>query len=207
MTEWDRRDAEMAIALKRVELNHALDYKKSSYDAEEHNICLALVSYKDATSDVLVAYSNDSAIPESTRLGQGLIPDVSIFLPASERYGCGGMAQFHTEPKLLNYLCATSVVRLKGFQGDLPQNAFYRSIVQGQRKQAIRLSDRLKRPEEMRSVTLVTEIDCCPTCTRYSILRFRAKFPDAPLHVIELGKKVRGKVPPQYQTVKVQTRG
>jgi hypothetical protein len=205
MAEWDRGDAEMAIALKRAELNRALDYK-ARYDAEGHNICLALICYKDQTTDVLVAYSNDSSIPESTRLGLGLIPDVSTSLSVAERFGCDGMAQFHTEPKLLNYLCTTPLVRKRAFQGPLPQNAFYRSVLEGQRKQAIRLANHLKRPEDIDSLTLITEIDCCPTCTRYSIQRFRAKFPSTPLHAIELGKKVSEKVPPRYQKVKMETR-
>lgn len=48
MAVWDRGDAEMAVALKRAELNRALDYL-TKYDAEGHNICLALVR-SDASS-------------------------------------------------------------------------------------------------------------------------------------------------------------
>jgi hypothetical protein len=206
MTEWDRGDAEMAIALKRAELNRTLDYK-SKYDAEDHNICLALICYKDGTTDVLVAYSNDSAIgSESIRLGLGLIPDVSASLSAMGRFGCSGMAQFHTEPKLLNYLCATPLLRQSVLQGPLPRNPFHRSVLEAQRKQAVRRVNLLKSPEDIASITLITEIDCCPTCTRYSIDRFRAKFPSTPLHVIELGKKVSAEAPPQYQKIKIETR-
>src|SRR4051812_18822282 len=111
MTEWNRCDAEMAIALKRAELNSVLAYK-SRYDAEGHNICLALLRYEDGRGDVLAAYSNDSAMPESIRLGLNLIPDVYGSMPAAGRYGCDGMAQFHTEPKLLNYVCATPAIRV-----------------------------------------------------------------------------------------------
>lgn len=83
MAEWGRKDAEMAIALKRAELNRALSYKVN-YDAEGHNICLALIRFKDNTIDVLTAYSNDSAIPESIRLGLNLIPNLYAFMPKTE---------------------------------------------------------------------------------------------------------------------------
>ena len=56
MAEWNRGDAEMAIAIKRAELNSALTYKLK-YDAEEHNVCLALLKFKDGSSGVLAAYS------------------------------------------------------------------------------------------------------------------------------------------------------
>src|SRR5262249_31739744 len=92
MADWDRGDAEMAIALKRAELNRALSYK-TKYNAEGHNICLALVRFTDGTIDVLAAYSNDSAIPESIRLGLNLIANVYAVLPVSQRFGCDGMAQ------------------------------------------------------------------------------------------------------------------
>src|SRR5262249_29953477 len=110
MSKWVLGDVEMAIALKRHEVNNAL-HGKHQYNAEDHNICLALVDYTDNSFDVLAAYSNDSAIPESIRLGLGLIPNVRNELPPEEQFGCDGRAQFHTEPKLLNYLCAPAGVR------------------------------------------------------------------------------------------------
>ncbi len=179
----------MAIALKRAELNRALAHK-TSYNTEGHNLCLALVHYNDGTSDVLAAYSNDSAVPESMRLGLGLIPNLYGELAEGKHFGCGGMAQFHTEPKLLNWLCATSIIRRgKYHQEHLPRIPFYRAILNKQRTEAAHHASRLKRPENMAAVTLVTEIDCCTTCTKYAIDRFRARFPHVALHVIELGKQ------------------
>lgn len=202
MADWDRRDAEMAIAVKRAELNRALSYK-IKYDAEGHNICLALVRFTDGTTDVLAAYSNDSAIPESIRLGLNLIGDVYAALPATQRFGCDGMAQFHTEPKLLNYLCATPAIRQSILGTSLPQNPLYRAILQKQREQAARQAGRLKNPDEVAAILLVTEIDCCRTCTDYSLIRFRARFPNTPLDVLELGKRVSDQVPTQFKHVKV----
>ena len=201
MESWDRGDVEMAIAIKRAEINRALSYKK--YDAEDHNICLALVRYKDGSSDVLSAYSNDSAIPESIRLGLDLIPNVYGDLKAGQRFGCDGMAQYHTEPKLLNYLCATPTVRKGVIGNSLPKNKLYKQVLHQQRTQASAQAERLKSPNDIAAITLVTEIDCCPTCTEYSIRRFRQHFPDIQLDVIELGKVVRDKTPPNYTKVRV----
>jgi hypothetical protein len=205
MTEWHRGDAEMAIALKRTELNRALQYK-AKYDSAGHNLCLALTRFKDGTIDVLAAYSNDSAIPESIRLGLNLIPNVYAALPKMERFGCDGMAQFHTEPKLLNYLCTAPSLRQSTFHGPLPRNFLYKSVLEGQREQAARQAQLLKRPEDIASLTLVTEIDCCPTCTAHSINRFRARFPNTPLHTIELGKKAGVKGSAQFKEVQVKTK-
>src|SRR5437868_5628521 len=101
MSTWNRADVEAAIAIKRAELNAAMSYK-SGYNAEDHNICLALIRYRDGSSDVVAAYSNDAAIPESIRLGLNLVPNLYGALPTGARFGCDGMAQYHTEPKLLN---------------------------------------------------------------------------------------------------------
>lgn len=202
-TEWNRGDAEMAIALKRAELNSAMQYR-SKYDAEGHNICLALVRFTDGRSDVLAAYSNDSAIPESIRLGLGLIPDVSGKMPEAERFGCAGMAQYHTEPKLLNFLCTTPTIRQSAYQRSLPSHTFYRSVLAGQRQQAVTQAALLK--PDIASLTLVTEIDCCATCQAYSISRFKAKFPKTSLHTIQLGKRTAEKVPPKLERVRVTIR-
>lgn len=202
---WSRGDAEMAIAVKRAELNRALNYKRK-YNAESHNICLALLRFDDGTTDVLPAYSNDSAIPQSIRLGLNLIPDVYGALPRGRRFGCDGMAQYHTEPKLLNYLSATPEIRRRAFRGFLPRDPFYRSVLQGQREQAAKRAELLKNAEELSCIALVTEIDCCPTCLEYSIKRFCARFPHTPLYPIELGKKTREKIPPRFEEVKVSVR-
>jgi hypothetical protein len=201
-SEWNRGDVEMAMALKRAELNRALAYK-TRYDADRHNLCLALVRFKDGTFDVLAAYSNDSAIPESLRLGLGLVPDLYASMPKAQRFGCDGRAQYHTEPKLLNYLCASPSLRLSRYCAALPRNAVYRAILAEQRGRAAMQSAQLKQPQEIASVTLVTEIACCRTCTQYSVDRFRSRFPHTRLTVIELGKRVVDGVPPQFDELKV----
>lgn len=204
MSAWNRDDAEMAIAIKRAELNRALTYK-SNYDSEGHNICLALVEYKGGGFDALVAYSHDSAVPESLRLGLNLVPNLYGELSGGHRFGCDGMAQYHTEPKLLNYLCATPAIRQGVLGVWLPRNDLYSAVLKKQRAAAARHAGILRSPAEFSSVTLVTEIDCCSTCTRYSIGRFKGRFPAIPLEVIELGKKPGSGVPPQFKKITITT--
>ncbi|MGH7233751.1 MAG: hypothetical protein ACREJU_20680 [Nitrospiraceae bacterium] len=113
------------------------------------------------------------------------------------------MAQFHTEPKLLNFLCATPIIRQSPFCGLLPRNSFYKSVVEKQREQAVKQTHLLQRSQDLASVTLITEVNCCPTCTKYSAYLFRAKFPRMPLQVIELAKKVSEKIPAQFKEAKI----
>ncbi|MGK7867206.1 hypothetical protein [Falsiroseomonas sp. E2-1-a20] len=190
-----RQDAEMAIAFVREELNRALAYKKR-YDAEGHNLCLAIVELKTGGSAVIAAYSNDSAIPESLRLHLSLVPDVYALMKPSQRFGCDGMAQFHTEPKLLNFLTATPSIREQPFSSATPDRpprvggqALYRAVLGVQRRQATTAAKLLPPPEMMTTVTLVSEIACCPTCVAYSINRFRGRFSGKRLETIELGKQ------------------
>jgi hypothetical protein len=201
-----RADAEMAIAIAREELNRALAYKER-YDVEGHNICLALIDFRDGSSEVLVAYSNDASIPDSIRLGLHLVPNVYGLLPTGARFGCDGMAQYHTEPKLLNFICASPDVRRQAFPLPQPQQArgeshgFFLSLVNAQRQAARDAGGRLQSPENIGRLTLVSEIDCCPTCVAYSIQRFRTLFPAAPLDTIELGKNAGQATP--YQQVRI----
>lgn len=198
MAGFHRVDAEIAIIMKRAELNDVLRHR-SNYDVEGHNICLALVKFKDGSSDILSAYSNDSAIPESVRLGMNLIPDLYDHLPIHDRYGCDGMAQHHTEPKLLNYLCASPGIRESVLSSWQPQDETYRSMLNEQRRQTRGCAQGLKRIEDVVALTLVTEINCCGSCTNHSINLFKARFPHVDFEVIQLGKKTKGNIPPQFK--------
>lgn len=208
--ETRRADAEMAIAVLREELNRALSYK-TRYDTEGHNICLAIVELTTGGTAVLGAYSNDSAIPQSIRLHLNLVPDTYALLPQAQRFGCDGMAQLHTEPKLLNFLTAAPAIRAQPFSSAPPpkpprgpQLAFYRAVVGGQRSQATAQARLLPAVQAVKSVTLVSEIDCCRTCCDYSIDRFRARFPGKPLEIIELGK-VSGQATPYSRVTITRT--
>jgi hypothetical protein len=205
-----RADAEMALAFTREELNRALAHK-IRYDAEDHNICLAIVKYADGSSAVLAAYSNDAAIPESIRFGLNLVPNVYGLLPTGARFGCDGMAQYHTEPKLLNFICASPNVRQLAFRTPNRPAArgasheFFLNVVEQQRRAAREAAGRLNPPEAIRAMTLATEINCCETCVRYSIHRFRTTFPGTLLDTIELGKTAGERTP--YQMVRVTRDG
>lgn len=205
--ETRRAEAEMAIAILREELNRALSYRRK-YNADGHNLCLALVDLTTGGSQVMAAYSNDSAIPHSLRLHLDLVPDTYALLPAGSRFGCDGMAQLHTEPKLLNFLTAQPAIRQQPFapveHAAAPPGqliADYRDFVAGQRRQAQIRAQALPAVQAVKAVTLVSEIDCCPTCRAHSIERFRARYPDKPLSIIELGKVARA--PTGYREVTI----
>jgi hypothetical protein len=201
-----RADAEMALALMREDLNRALAYKQK-YNADDHNICLAIVSFRHGPDAVLAAYSNDAAIPLSLRLGLHLVPNVYGLLPSRARFGCDGMAQYHTEPKLLNFLCASPGIRLHAYQSPPAgeargkAHATFLKIVEGQRRAARAVAEALQGLDQIAELTIVTEIDCCRTCVPYAIDRFRALAPHAVLRTIELGK-IAGQAT-QYRAVTV----
>lgn len=184
----------MAIAFLREELNRHLTYK-TRYDADGHNLCLAIIDLTSGSSTVLAAYSNDSAIPTSLRLHLSLVPDTYASMPPAARFGCDGMAQLHTEPKLLNFLTATPEIRERAFSMAPPAKPprteglrFYRAVLGTQRERAAAAARMMPATEAIKAVTLVSEIACCTTCVRYSINRFRTRFPGTPLETIELGK-------------------
>ncbi len=199
-------DAEMALAIMREDLNRALFYRKQ-YNAEKHNICLAIIDFRQSARVVLAAYSNNSAIPESTRLGLNLVPDTYGMLPMGSRFGCDGMAQYHTEPKLLNFLCASPDVRRRSYQPSQiarkpPRGVslkFFADFVDNQRRVAIEAGARLDSAANVEQVTIASEIDCCPTCVEYSIRLFRQRFGKDKLVTVELGKAAGQ--PTKYQTV------
>jgi alkylhydroperoxidase family enzyme len=129
----------------------------------------------------------------------------------ASRFGCDGMAQLHTEPKLLNFLTALPTIRQQPFgpvvhakppRGE--QIAFYREFLSAQRAQATTRAGLLPAVQAVKSVTLVSEINCCRTCCDYSIDRFRARFPGKPLEIIELGK-VSGQATPYSRVTVTRT--
>ncbi len=219
MPEWNRADAEMAIALKRQEINKALGYRKA-YDAEGHNLCLALINFTDGNWDVIGAYSDSAALPRSLLLGLGLIPDVSYAMDKRSRLGCNGMGLYHTEPKLLNWLTARPEIRVRAIEKirlPTPRSmplATYHAVLRAQKEDAIKAARRLpvvgsvggdlvKFVDDVADITLVTEIDCCKTCEDYAIKEFRKRFPRIHLYKIELGKQVSAGIGPHYATVRV----
>jgi hypothetical protein len=104
---------------------------------------------------------------------------------------------------LLNYLCATQGIRCGAIGGHLPQNNFYRFVLDRQRKDATKRAGLLRAADELAAVTLVSEIACCPTCTAHSIDRFKMRHPNVELQVVELGKQVSKGTPTSYKNVKI----
>ena len=62
----------------------------------------------------------------------------------------------------------------------------------------------LSRPgwiENVTEVTLVSEINCCTTCTKYAISEFRKRYPAVGTYIIELGMNPGKGIGPQYTTL------
>jgi len=83
------------------------DRNTARYDVEKHNLCTAVIERSDGLSKTWVAYSNPSGIRLGLRREYGLISDV----PNAQRIiGIGGMADMHTEIRLINYLFANGEI-------------------------------------------------------------------------------------------------
>jgi len=205
--EQARGVVEHSIAILRQSLNSILRGK--TYDADEHNLCIAIVQFADGSSDVLAAYSNDSALTDKGIFEfLGLVPNTYSLIKEQLKagqpgpYGCDGMAQHHTEPKLMNYLAASPEVRQRAL---LAQRKLFKEtparedlwglnqILRPRLDLAVRQAARLPGADAIVSVTLASEIDCCTTCVEYTIKRFNARYPSARLvrgsNLFELGKK------------------
>jgi hypothetical protein len=208
------------------------------YDADEHNLCIAIVEFTDGSSQTLAAYSNDSALQENFKGAfdfLGLVPNTFGLQQKQMKaagqgqtpYACNGMAQYHTEPKLLNYLASSPSVRQRalwhqrrGFGAEherkgekdgtgrvTPEDLqVLNRILREQRRKAYAGAARLGGEAEVAKVTLASEIDCCPSCVKKTIMKFNERYPHARITrddgtLFELGKK-KGKET-QFQTTKV----
>jgi hypothetical protein len=208
---------EHTLAVLRQSLNNMVAGRK--YDADEHNLCIAIVEFTDGSSQTLAAYSNDSALQENYKGAfdfLGLVPntfgllqkEMKVAAQGQTPYACNGMAQYHTEPKLLNYLAASPAIRRRALwrqrQGfgeeherkdvSLEDLQVLNRILKEQRRQAYAGAARLGGEAEIAKVTLASEIDCCPSCVKKTIMKFNERYPDAKITrddgtLFELGKK------------------
>lgn len=83
------------------------DRSTARYDVEKHNLCTAVIERKDGLSKTWVAYSNPSGLRVGLRMDYGIISDV---LDDEKLIGIGGMADYHTEVRLINYLYASGEI-------------------------------------------------------------------------------------------------
>ncbi|WP_193161403.1 hypothetical protein [Microbulbifer hainanensis] len=119
------------------------------------NACVLNITRHDGTELFLYAYSSARSLSagEHANLaaaGFPLVPDVS---PALRVYACGGMGQYHTEPRLINFLYASP-----GYI------------------------------ENVKTALIISEIDCCTTCMRYTIDLFVRANPNVNVFTDEYGK-------------------
>jgi hypothetical protein len=203
---------EHTLGVLRESLNNMVAGRK--YDADEHNLCIAIVEFADGSSETLAAYSNDSALQENYKGAfdfLGLVPNTYGLLKkagAAAPYACDGMAQYHTEPKLLNYLASSPEIRRRALwrqrQGfgdkhvrkDVPAEDLQvlNGILKEQRRRAYAAAAQLGGEAEIAKVTLASEIDCCESCVKKTIMKFNERYPKAIIArdkktLFELGKK------------------
>lgn len=204
MNDEELRDVvEHTLGILRESLNLMVSGRK--YNADKHNLCIALVEFADGSSRTLAAYSNDSALQQNYKGAfdvLGLVPNTYGLLKkelqaagqgAATPYACDGMAQYHTEPKLLNYLASSPAIRRRALwrqrQGfgdkDLRRDVsahdlrFLNGILKEQRRRAYDAAALMGGEAEIAKVTLASEIDCCESCLQKTIKKFNARYPHA----------------------------
>lgn len=168
MPKMNEKDAHELIALLREVVNESFskNQRLSGFVPEAHNLCIAHCSFRDFPAINFFSYSAMSRFSKTAlsklqnEWGVEFVPDVA---PNIRTFACGGMGQYHTEPRLMNYIHGRP-----GFIGQLTD------------------------------VTLVSEINCCPTCVPYTINAFRRTFTDVQVHTIELGMRPGEGIGPQY---------
>ena len=215
--EEQRRVIELTLGILRESLNNMVAGR--TYNADEHNLCIALVEFADGSNQTLAAYSNDSALQQNFKGAfdvLGLVPNTYKLLKKDLQaggqgavpYACDGMAQHHTEPKLLNYLAAAPAIRRRALwqqrQGFSDKHLrrdvsaedlrFLNGILKEQRRTAYAAAGLMGSEPDIAKVTLASEIDCCETCVRKTIQKFNDRYPHAVISrdrktLFELGKK------------------
>ncbi|EKE70567.1 hypothetical protein [Gallaecimonas xiamenensis] len=98
-------DAEQVLIRLRQAINGVV-WATPKFDPDAHNICFINLEMRDGRELIYYSFSNMSRVSSTrqaalTGLGYELVPDVSNHL---KFWACGGMGQYHTEPRLVNYV-------------------------------------------------------------------------------------------------------
>lgn len=145
-------ESEMALRSFRAALNEIVSDAKQP---EGRNACILNLTRNDNTELYLYAYSSAKGLSKSelqqlSDRGFPLVEDVPEQLRV---YACGGMGQYHTEPRLINYFNA--------------------------RPGAL---------ENVKTALIISEIDCCTTCMKYTVDLFVKANPIMEVYTDEYGK-------------------
>lgn len=102
----DKYHAHATMLTLREELNADLAHR-TKYAPDEHNLCFAYCEFNVGQPTIVVSYSDQSSLSDKVVSKFDFVPNVRAFLQHStQQMGCNGMGQYHTEPKLLNYILA-----------------------------------------------------------------------------------------------------
>lgn len=109
MPAMNHQDAHELIATLRYAVNESFEknQKLSNFNPEAHNLCIAHCTFNNAPPLNLFSFSAMSSFSKTAlnklvhEWGVEFVPDVATNI---RTFACGGMGQFHTEPRLINYI-------------------------------------------------------------------------------------------------------
>ena len=158
-------DSEKLLYNFRKSLNNRISPKK---EPDARNACIMNITRRDGAELLFYAYSSAAGLSQTEKReiandGFELVPDVSLAHLRST-YACRGMGQWHTEPRLLNFLnCSPGYI------------------------------------ENVASVLIISEIDCCATCMNYTVSVFTESNPRVEVYTDEFGKVPSKGISPRFK--------
>jgi len=159
------KDSEELIFNFRKSLNRHISSKKNP---DARNACIMNITRNDGKELLFFAYSSAAGLSQKELSaiaadGFELVPDVSLEHLRS-LYACRGMGQWHTEPRLINFMnCSPGYI------------------------------------ENVANVLIISEIDCCATCLKYTIEVFRAANGAIDVYTDEYGKVPSRGISPNFK--------
>ncbi|WKE66609.1 hypothetical protein PVT67_04995 [Gallaecimonas kandeliae] len=99
------QQAEQVLLNMRMAINGVVT-KTKRFNPDAHNICFINLEMRNGNELVYYSFSNMSKVSSLRQsklvaMGYELVPDVTDHL---KFWACGGMGQYHTEPRLVNYV-------------------------------------------------------------------------------------------------------
>ena len=160
----EKKSEELLINFRKA-LNKHISAKK---DPNARNACILNITRTDGVELLLYGYSSAGGLSQTEHRnieaeGFPLVPDVGLEHLRS-LYACRGMGQWHTEPRLINFLnCSPGYI------------------------------------ENVANVLLISEIDCCATCVKYTIDIFRENNAGIDVYTDEYGKVPSRGIAPNFK--------
>lgn len=142
-----------------------MEIVSQSKEPAKRNACILNLTMNDGRELIFYSYSSTSSLAQKEKqhlanCGFPLVPDVATNLRI---YACGGMGQYHTEPRLVNFFNASP-----GFL------------------------------ENVKTALIISEINCCPTCLKYTVTEFQRANPNIDVYTDEFEMNPGRKQQPKF---------